>query len=380
VTRPPATLGRVVAWYARVVRTRGVCSLFLAATVGCSFDPGGVLLPPEAPSTGFFRTLSFDNAVGEESLEAVPALVALTPERIDYGLARADGRDLLFTDAEGTPVPHELERWEPGGTSFVWVLVPSIPAGSTGEILWMFYGDPDRTVAEDPEAVWRDSYELVYHFGESSDIVLNSARPSRYQGTVTGTSPVEGRVGGGSRFEVGGEHLIVVADSEDLFSGWEEFTVEAWVYPDYDLTADVASGRFLDRGGPVRNGRVHVSGATAGKVQYQIDFHFEDHGQEANRLNQLDRQAWTYAVYAYGGEPGLRKYKNAQAENPGSVAAGDRLQESSDPLVLGHSSEGLQGVLDEIRISQRGHTTAWIDLQHRSMTDTLIVFGPQGAL
>ena len=61
--------------------------------------------------------------------------VELTLENFDYSKARIDGGDLRFTDSDGvTLLPYWIEKWNPGGTSIIWVKIPEIPANSEKKI------------------------------------------------------------------------------------------------------------------------------------------------------------------------------------------------------------------------------------------------------
>ena len=59
--------------------------------------------------------LFVDNSRQDETLEQLPVLVVLTPERFDYASAAPDGSDLRFVDPSTRAVlPHEVEQWQPG--------------------------------------------------------------------------------------------------------------------------------------------------------------------------------------------------------------------------------------------------------------------------
>ncbi|HIQ02812.1 MAG TPA: DUF2341 domain-containing protein [Desulfurococcales archaeon] len=61
--------------------------------------------------------------------------VELTLENFDYSKVRIDGGDLRFTDSDGvTLLPYWIEKWNPGGTSIIWVKIPEIPANSEKKI------------------------------------------------------------------------------------------------------------------------------------------------------------------------------------------------------------------------------------------------------
>ena len=58
---------------------------------------------------------------------------------------RIDGGDLRFTDSDGvTLLPYWIEKWNPRGTSIIWVKVPKIPANGEKKI-YLYYGNPKAT-------------------------------------------------------------------------------------------------------------------------------------------------------------------------------------------------------------------------------------------
>ncbi|WP_345154986.1 DUF2341 domain-containing protein, partial [Nonomuraea rubra] len=50
-----------------------------------------------------------------------------------------DREELAFFAADGAPLPFEVETWQPGGTSTVWVRVPGLPARSARQV-WAYFG------------------------------------------------------------------------------------------------------------------------------------------------------------------------------------------------------------------------------------------------
>lgn len=100
----------------------------------------------------------------------VPALVRLSEGINGFRYSQftlANGGDLMFTDAYGNPIPHEVDTWNPGGESLVWVRLPSSAANTAIWMLWGRGGTPDKEAKE----VW-EGYKGVWHFG---DAVADSA-------------------------------------------------------------------------------------------------------------------------------------------------------------------------------------------------------------
>ena len=62
------------------------------------------------------------------TLTDFPALVRLSTgiSGFSYSDFRQSGEDMMFVDSSGAVLPHEIDTWNVGGTSFVWVKVPSL--------------------------------------------------------------------------------------------------------------------------------------------------------------------------------------------------------------------------------------------------------------
>ena len=110
--------------------------------------------------------IGFAGYRGTETLTDFPALIKL-PDVVPgfaYADAEADGADLYFTDSNGNTIPHEIDRWDASGSSYIWVKVPSLDANTTITMHW-----GDLAVAEDerlpPAATWSD-YVGVWHMND----------------------------------------------------------------------------------------------------------------------------------------------------------------------------------------------------------------------
>lgn len=119
----------------------------------------------------------------------VPLLIRLDPSRIDYGRAAPDGSDLRFVAGEGSLLPHEIERWVPGGTSLVWVRSPALDDEDPTRIR-LYYGNVAATAPADDGAVWA-TFQGVWHLG--SDLRDSSA--NRQSATSTTALTVTGTIG-----------------------------------------------------------------------------------------------------------------------------------------------------------------------------------------
>ncbi len=94
---------------------------------------------------------------------------------------QVSGSDMLFTDADGYPLEHEIDTWNASGESLVWVRLPSC---RPGDIFRLYYGQQGYE-STTSSSTWKD-YVGVWHFREESGIAYDSTA-NRYDGTPSGT-------------------------------------------------------------------------------------------------------------------------------------------------------------------------------------------------
>jgi hypothetical protein len=84
---------------------------------------------------------------------ATPVLVVVPPS-FDATRAKPGGDDLRFSTSpsHADDLPYFVESWSPGAPSWVWVRVPSVPAGPS--TIWMFYGNASASAASSFDATF----------------------------------------------------------------------------------------------------------------------------------------------------------------------------------------------------------------------------------
>ena len=166
---------------------------------------------------------------GTETLENFPVLVKLAagePAGFDYGDCATDGSDLRFAAADGTMLSHEVESWNPNGTSYVWVKVPALAGTATAFDL--FYGaDPATLPAVDPTDVWT-RYAVVIHGGDELKNAVGNGL-----GVAAGSEHVKadggaGMAGGGIRKAEYNSVGVNVDEPSPKLSDAGRFSVSGW--------------------------------------------------------------------------------------------------------------------------------------------------------
>jgi hypothetical protein len=128
-----------------------------ATADGDGIDDGSSPISPgsgdgRAPDWAYRRPIALSSdASGTLVNHAV--LVAL-PSTFAYDHANVDGSDLRFSHTvdHSDDLPYFIETWQPGGVSWIWVLLPSVPTGPSS--LQLFYGRPSATTISSFAAVF----------------------------------------------------------------------------------------------------------------------------------------------------------------------------------------------------------------------------------
>lgn len=338
--------------------------------------------------------VSIDSTGISEELTDFPLLVTLTPSDIDTRSCGEGGRAIQFRDADGvTVLSHQVDTWNPGGESLVWVRVPRIPANTPDTRIWLYFDNPYASEPDRSKEVWSNGYLGIWHLNESAPGVYSDATSNRWDGGAGGglftlPSPAEGRIGGAQEYQEDTDAILLpVQPGIDL----APFTLSFWIRP-----VSLPSGRRLFNKGPV-----DIRSSSAGPPhRLSLELGFDDGNPVTNPDSLLlehpgeleaDAQWYLYCLTWTGtGEcgtgndtqPGAHVYKNGvlkfgnrgvQRDGTGTYSG-----DEGDPAYLGNralNGGAILGRLDEVRLSGVRRSRAWILAEYRSMTGSLVTLG-----
>ena len=345
-----------------IASTLSACAFHLPGASSTQDDGGGPPdtmqpdQPPVTPAWAKKRKLTIDNT-GLGSFASFPLAVILDGTRITYASTRPNGEDLRFSDANNTSLAYEIEQWQPGGKSIIWVNVPAIQAGVKTDI-FMFYDNPAATDAQNAPAVWDASYVGVWHLADAHDST------GKLTSTDVGTTPIDGKLGPARHFN-GVDQYIDTGTQEHL----DVFTLEAWMDPG---TQSQATGA-----GAVVSGFPNylilwncISQTFCHTVLYN-DF------QRSNFVGfNATVGRYTYVVGSYDGQ-NLRAVSDTSVQQVSST--GNPVNASATTKIGNHASlDGpYLGSIDEVRISRIGRSSDYVTAQLKSMSDTYVTYGPE---
>lgn len=317
------------------------------------------------------------------------------------------GADLRFLDDDGrTSLPYEIERFDPSGTSLVWVKVPRLTLGAD-DFVHLYWGDPDATPAADPEATWDTHHAAVWHLGEG----VRDSTATGAHGSDDSLGPIDAAIGYGRRFTSDGRavHRINVGSAsalDDVFIAGG--TVMAWVsleaFPEPGLDARLLGKSASD---PGHDGWKLVAVQESPYPGFPTrTLGFVRHGEgnfarwQASTSSLADDRVWRLVAVTWcddpaacadaciddcGGEcggdtPAARMFVDGEpmltieVQAPGSGI----LSDADHQLVLGNGPGGgepLVGSLDEVRVSRTIRCDTWLHAEYLSMTGALVQMG-----
>ena len=332
------------------------------------------------------RKLTFNNSAQATNLVNFPVLVRLDSGRTDYARVQDAGQDIRFVDANNLSLlPHEIEKWDESGSSYVWVKVPQIDAGSATDFIYMYFGNPTAADGQSAAAVWDTDFKMVHHLEETSgqhqDSTTNNNDSVVVSVTAQGTAA--GRVNGADTFA--GTNNVDVADAASLdAAAGELLTVEAWVRSSSSSNLMVAVSKEEDF---VAEYQLWVQNGN-GSFWVNYDPDGTDPLEYSARVNSavnVRNGNWHYLVGRWNGVSKTADMfiDGAAAGTPATEVLIDSLA-TANPLVIGEEGDAnrggnFDGDLDEVRVSKILRSPDWIRAQNLSMTDAFITFGGEPA-
>ena len=343
---------------------------------------------PTPPPTAFAKSVEITLSTALATTEittGVPALVKLSASNIsgfDYAdFTIANGGDMMFVDANGNPLPHEVDTWNTSGESLVWVKLPSTAANTT---ITMYYGrGTTSTVAA--TGVWTD-YVGVWHLGEeggaNTDVTVHDSTENGYSGTAKGiatSGSAAGKIGSGWRIsdsststdKVGG----ILMDSMTNVTLGDEFTVSAWMwhknqayYYDHvfyrrNASNDGTAGWWSEINGSTDN-TINVNGGANGGKSFYIT---------------SSKNVWIHLSLVYSGSNGYSVVNGVQTATQTITAASDNQR----PIAFGTDSDNndvsWKGIFDELRIRKGPYDSNYLAAEYKAMNTAetdIFSYGP----
>jgi hypothetical protein len=333
------------------VATRYYYRYYASNTVGESWAPSTATFMPLL----YKMKISFSGYTKDETLTNFPALVVLneTLPGLRYSqFLSSSGGDLRFMNSNETSViNHEIEEFNAGGNSYVWVQVPELTSNS---YVWAYWGSGDTNLPAYTMngATWSAGYAAVWHMNQLN--TYDSSSPDRRAAVSYYTMNAGGLISTAQQFNGVGAYVDALPGFSDFTGG---MTVSVWANP----TALQAWGRFIDFGNGANSDNIifcRNGGTTFLEESLRIG------GAETMFLSGsgIDLDSWQHFVMTFNSAGNGVIYKNGQQVGTGTVSVPSKLTRQNNYIARSNWNNDpyYQGYLDELRISNLPRSSNWI--------------------
>ena len=329
-------------------------------------------------TSAYYATVRFPGYEGRSALTNFPACVRL-PASTKLP-ASADG--VRFSAADGTPLPFEVETWNPSGESVVWVRVPVLTAATELAIAWQGLDATGDLSAGG--TVWGDEYMRVYHFASAneSSIYQANASASAFANYSTAESPA----GTGRAFT---NQSALGLEGKRFFDFAGGMTLQLWARLADDTRAYVASAIGRQQLAFIYG---YVDEEAKTMVLYSNSARPAPEDVNAvrgySRLSPPD-DGWHHYAYTFDGRRFASYLDGVQVTNVEFRAAfgvsrnndSDENRETTMNVYFGAAPSGstkvADGALDEYRAEKVGRSADWIRACWKNQaTRTFCTVGP----
>ena len=341
-------------------------------------------------------TVKFSGYSGTTTLTDFPILVRISESRIAFPIYAKckvpDGGDLRFSDASGALLSSEIECWNPGGESLVWVKVPSLNADT---VITGHFGcsSPDEVT---PSDVWSNGFLGVWHLGAegSNDqpdsvaggnpFVLNTTYPD---GVCAGTNGIAGLAAAFNQ-RSDGKGAYSISDSSGKYSGFSKLTVEYWTYQDdHDVgkTINTNDLRVLYKHNAWSAYEAKANGKMGFSLRLTSATGSDKYVNPNNDVTKPARTNWNHTATifdgTYSGESGnnsdtrynRKVYLNGNSLATATTDLSGTMVSNDQTLYLGNKSGSLpdsyRGIIDEVRLSTVTRSADWVKATYDSIAN-----------
>jgi len=332
--------------------------------------------------------LTFNNSASGENLDDFPVLIHLTSAHsgfwanINSSITTDDTKDLIFVDADdSTELYFEAENINYSGEdAVIWVNVPRIDAGSTTDFIYLYYGNPTATESTYHSAndVWDANFKTVHHMKDDPDTShIADSTSNNHNGTkVSADEPNEviEQIDRSQNFD--GNDFIGSMGS--VLDNSEEVTFSAWFRVNSYLSGFRTIGGEGTPFAPSSWGAYSLSLYNPVAGIYVIYYYIADGSSQQNTtytISPAEAYDWHHVVLSVDASRIRLYYDGAIVRNDPLTISGIQLGRN---FVIGASdtfSQQINGVIDEVRVSNIARSEDWIEAQYLSMTGSFITYG-----
>lgn len=292
-----------------------------------------------------------------------PLTQVVVPVRLHTGNfvfvdAKEDGADLRFVAGDDkTPLKFHIERFDGiNELAVVWVQLPKITPGAAPDTVWMYYGNPKASPADDAKATYDVNQTAVLHFSESAGLPKDQTAYANNPAQSTAALTPSGLMGGGATFN--GQSKITFPSSPSLKVSANGLTFSAWIKP-----ADVQRGSLFTQ----KEGAQSVDvGLADGHVIFRVT-NAQGAPAEVSTQGSLTAGGWHHVV-AVVAQDSIALYVDGKVSGSTSASFSGLGGEAAVGASMAPGA-GFKGDMDEVELANIARPAAW----------AAVAFASQGA-
>ena len=349
------------------------------------------------PSWKYARTLFLNTSATGANIAGdvtqFPILLRLNSGNFDFSQAKSNGADIRFAKNDNTPLPYEIERWDPiAELAEVWVNVDTVHGNDSMQSIIMYYGNSNAADSSNGPAVFDTgaAFQGVWHFCEAGSAVAVDATANHYDGTAYGmsdASSISGEVGKARAFDGASSYITMpnTANGKLNFPQDGNYTVCAWVSLD---TLDGASHCIVSKGYGqyyLRSTYISMNFPLTTPMWEFVEFaEIGDMGNWRPSTSPAISKQWTLLVGVRQGnrqllycngvlvDDSVDVWQNKFSRTANDLSIGKFLSEITVPINEGFCF--FKGSIDEVRICSAARSPNWILLCYMNQrTDDRLV-------
>ncbi len=311
-------------------------------------------------------TVTLGGYTGASALTQFPVALRLSEQLPGFRYADfsspADGADLRVTDtATGQTLAHEIELWNPSGTSVVWVSVATLSGTATE--LTLHWKNPAASMPgyTTSGSAWDYGFSGVWHLDATA--AADSTREGNHGTAYGNVTAMPGLLGQALAFN--GSNYVQVPHHTSLGADVAtNLTLSTWFRPSVTLQRTNDTIRLIEKG----DGYFFIQGYSS---QGGLVFLFKQNDTNLTSIGNgadIPSNEWHHACATYNGAT-MRLFLDGT--QVASTSRTGPIDDDQLPLRIGSDDSGkyFKGLLDETRIERTARSADWVKACYDSQTD-----------
>ena len=178
------------------------------------------------PAWMYRKEIIIDHTKVAGILKKFPVMINISSDATLAAHAQPDGDDIVFTDAQGIKLKHEIELYTSAtGRLVAWVNVTSL-SSTTDTKLYLYYGNALCSSQQNPQGTWNAEYLMVHHMNETGNIIDSTSHTLNAVNYGT-TTELNGKIDGCRYFDSTSDYYDFGAPVA-LNPGMSSWTISLW--------------------------------------------------------------------------------------------------------------------------------------------------------